>query len=314
MKGRRKRYENLGGFRNKKTLLQLSKWNVEKRAKVKDYSFRIPQHAAKNVDWLRSNRSETSVTWIGHSTFLIQMGGLNLLTDPVWAKRMGLGTRLSEPGLHLAELPRIHAVLLSHSHYDHMHLPSLRAIERMNRGLRLYVPHGLGAKLRLEGFHSVTELHWWESVRLEAVELNFVPAQHWTRRSLFDTNTSHWGGWVIQPALQREGRCAIYFVGDTGYFSGFQMVGERFAIRTALMPIGAYEPEWFMSPQHVNPEMAVQGFLDCGAERFIPMHYGAFRLSNDTPREALDRLLAEWSRRGLAPERLYLLNHGETLI
>ncbi|NEN85850.1 MBL fold metallo-hydrolase [Paenibacillus elgii] len=309
----RRRYENLDGSQNRKKLAHLRQWRKERKAKIKDLSYRVPQAEQRQLDYLRSNRTQTTATWIGHSTFLLQMGGKNLITDPVWAERMGLEKRLAPPGLRLEELPPIDAVLLSHSHYDHMHLPTLRQLARVNAGMQLFVPAGLGAKLRSCGFAHVTEANWWEEFQLGSLELHFVPAQHWTRRTLFDMNTSHWGGWVVRPTNQGGERDAIYFAGDSGYFPGFKLIGDRFPIKWALMPIGAYEPEWFMSQQHVSPEQAVQAFLDCGAELFVPMHYGAFRLADDTPREALDRLLAEWTRRQLEPGRLRVLYHGETL-
>ncbi|WP_245856027.1 MBL fold metallo-hydrolase [Paenibacillus rigui] len=288
---------------------RLRQWQAERRRKIKDLSYVVPQCLDKRTDFLRTNRTETSITWIGHSTFLIQIGGLNLLTDPVWAERMGFARRLAPPGLQLSELPNIDAVLLSHSHYDHMHMASLRRFKTA----QLFVPEGLGAKLRAQGFAHVTELGWWEQAQLGGLELHFVPAQHWTRRTLWDTNRSHWGGWVVQPE-RHSGREAVYFAGDSGYFPGFRQIGERFAIRYALMPIGAYEPEWFMSMQHVTPEEAVQAFVEVQAELFIPMHYGAFRLADDTPKEALDRLYAEWERRGLNESSLQVLKLGETVL
>lgn len=309
----RRRYANMDGIPNKKKLRDMHKWRKERRAKIKDLSYRVPQYPDKQLNFLRNNRTETSVTWIGHSTFVLQMNGINLITDPVWARRVGIEKRLAPPGLALEELPPIDAVLLSHSHYDHMHLPTLRAIARANSGLRLFVPVGLKRKLQGCGFERVTELAWWGRAHFGGLELNFVPAQHGTRRTLFDINSSHWGGWVVRPALHHHGkREAIYFVGDTAYFDGFKLIGGRYPIKWALMPIGAYEPEWHMSKQHVTPEQAVRAFMDCGAEVFIPMHYGAFRISDDTPREAIDRLQEEWKKRELEPERLRLLCHGET--
>lgn len=304
-----KRFENMDGVNTLKSYRQLRQWRKERQTKVKDLSYTVPTCDTKRIDFLHSNRTQTTITWIGHSTFLIQMEGINLLTDPVWAEKMAFEKRLAPPGLRIEELPPIDAVLLSHSHYDHMHLPTLRAF----REAQLFVPAGLSGKLRANRFACVTELNWWEHAQLDGLELHFVPAQHWTRRTLFDTNRSHWGGWVVQPVLQRgEARSAVYFAGDSGYFPGFRRIGERFAIRYALMPIGAYEPEWFMSAQHVTPEEAVQAYVDVQGEMFIPMHYGAFRLADDTAREALDRLLAEWKRRELPEQALRILMHGET--
>ncbi|PZE19773.1 MBL fold metallo-hydrolase [Paenibacillus xerothermodurans] len=310
MKIVRKRYENMNGVRHVGGINDLRKWRKERRAKVKDMSYTVPMCEERQVELLRDNQELTTITWIGHSTFLIQMAGLNVLTDPVWAERMGLERRLTPPGLSVRELPRIDVVLLSHSHYDHMDMRSLREF----KAAHLFVPEGLGSKLRARGFARVTEMSWWDREQLGGLELHFVPAQHWTRRTLIDTNRSHWGGWVLQPAARSEERAAVYFAGDSGYFPGFKMIGERFAIRYALLPIGAYEPEWFMSAQHVTPEEAVQAFEDVQGEIFVPMHYGTFRLADDTPREALDRLLAEWERRKLPGDALRMLKLGETLM
>lgn len=202
------------------------------------------------------------------------------MTDPVWASLLGFSKRLTEPGLTISELPEIDVILLSHGHYDHLHVRSLRA---MPGRPQLLVPEGLGGMMRRKGFMNVTELPWWGSIAVNGVVFHFVPAQHWTRRTLWDTNTSHRGGWIIgdeedgeSPARGNGGR--IYFAGDSGYFAGFKQIGDRYGrLQYVLMPIGAYDPEWFMSMQHVTPEEAVQAFKDVKGEVFIPMHYGAIR-------------------------------------
>ncbi|MBB4826672.1 L-ascorbate metabolism protein UlaG (beta-lactamase superfamily) [Sporosarcina luteola] len=313
----RKRYSNLNSAATTATLKDILRWQKERRGKQKDESFRIGQSEVKQQALLNSNQDALTITWIGHSTFLLQIAGLTIVTDPVWAHRMGFSRRLEEPGLSLDEIPPVDIILLSHSHYDHLHLGSLRKIKGSPA---ILVPEGLGQfmRKRMKG-NQVYELPWWGHMSMGAIDIHFVPAQHWTKRTLTDTNTSHWGGWVIQrsanagPAeVQAD---TIYFAGDSGYFQGFREIGERFpSITYALMPIGAYEPEWFMGTQHVTPEEAIQAFIDVGAEQFIPMHYGAFRLADDTTEEALERLLAEWERRKLDSIRLRLLKHGETLM
>ena len=154
---------------------------------------------------------------------------------------------------------------------------------------------------------------WWEAMDFGKVRVSFVPAQHGTRRTLMDANRSHWGGFVMEHRLSPILRPTetIYFAGDSGYFRGFTRIGEMFDIDVSLIPIGAYEPEWFMSPQHVSPEQAVQAFLDVKAKMMIPMHYGAFKLADDTPREAVDRLLAARDRHGITPDRIHLAGLGE---
>ncbi|KAF9121590.1 hypothetical protein BGX30_002485 [Mortierella sp. GBA39] len=305
-----------------KTLKQFRQWRQERRQKKKDYSFQIP-NMPPDLEYLHGNRQDTSITWIGHSTFFIQYEGLNILTDPVWAKRMGFERRLGAPGLLIEDVPPVDIILISHSHYDHMHMASIRKLYRA--GTTLIVPVGLRAKMVRKGFHNCRELKWWEHVVIGQVKISFVPTQHWTRRTPFDTNTSHWGGFVLEPHETGEAGNAgaedgtrmlppnVYFAGDSGYFAGFKEIGRRFNLHVALMPIGAYEPEWFMTSQHVNPEEALQAFLDVGADMMIPMHYGTFRLADDTAREALDRMEAERVRLGLSEERIKVMHYGETL-
>ncbi|KRF07243.1 MBL fold metallo-hydrolase [Paenibacillus sp. Soil766] len=313
----RQRYSNVDPNAKTKTWKEVRRWQKERKGKVKDLSYRIGQAEHKQQELLRNNQHEVTITWIGHATFVLQVAGMTIVTDPVWATRMGFTPRLEAPGLTIEELPPVDVILLSHAHYDHLHVGSLK---KLRGAPYVLVPEGLGSKVRKLGFSTVYELPWWGSQTIGQLEFHFVPAQHWTRRTLTDTNTSLWGGWVIERAgasraVEGSEQDTIYFAGDSGYFAGFREIGARFpSIRYALMPIGAYEPEWFMGMQHVTPEEAVQAFLDVGARQFIPMHYGAFRLADDTAKEALDRLLADWQRRGLDPSLLRLLKHGETLI
>ncbi|MBY9077039.1 MBL fold metallo-hydrolase [Paenibacillus sp. HN-1] len=315
------RYRNMGNVKVDKTFKELREWRGERRRKKKDFSFAVPG-VTPRVDYLMNNRRETTITWIGHSTFFIQYEGLNIITDPVWAERMGFERRLAPPGMRIGEVPPIDLILISHSHYDHMHLPSIRRLYRAET--KLIVPAGLKRKMIRKGFRNCMEMQWWESVDIGRLKLSFVPAQHWTRRTPFDTDTSHWGGYILEPGnpgdrMEQGGEGEqllphLYFAGDSGYFPGFKEIGRRFQIDVALMPIGAYEPEWFMALQHVNPEEAVQAFLDVGAETMIPMHYGSFRLADDTAQEALDRMEAARALRGIAEERIKVLGNGETLV
>ncbi|MGJ7909928.1 MBL fold metallo-hydrolase [Neobacillus sp. LXY-1] len=300
-----KRYANLDDVSNKKSFKDMMKWNKERRSKVKDLTVNIEQSPDKKMAELLENKTQTSYTWIGHSTFLIQLKGLNILTDPVWASRMGFQKRLTEPGLAIEQLPDIDVVVISHGHYDHLDFPSIRKIKG---NPHFFVPAGLKRLFQKKGYQNVTELNWWESVENKGISIDFVPAQHWSRRSLTDMNTSHWGGFVF-----RSGDETHYFVGDTGYFSGFKQIGERFEIDTVYMPIGAYEPEWFMKDSHINPEDSVKAFLELGAKEFVPMHYGAYRLADDTGPEALERLIKEWDQLQLSKEQLKILLLGETM-
>lgn len=309
-------YENMDGAPKKPTFRDLRLWQKERKEKVKDLSYRVP-HAAVLPAELLAPPDDGRFFWIGHSTFLLQLGGLNIVTDPVWASRMGFERRLTEPGIPLADTPPVDIVLLSHSHYDHLHIPSLRKLK--GNPIHL-VPEGTEVLLRRKGLSNVKPFAWWDSWKTGAVSFTFVPAEHWTRRTLWDMNRTHWGGWVIEADKREQdeeaaggpAKTTIYFAGDSGYFRGFAEIGRRFRnIDIALMPIGAYEPEWFMSPQHVTPEEAVQAFRDVGADTFVPMHYGAFRLADDTPKEALDRLYASWRSSALHPDKLLVPKLGE---
>ncbi len=352
------RYINANNLPMGKTLREHRDRHLHRRRKKRDYSYIIPSQPPK-LDYLTDNRDDVTITWVGHSTFLIQYAGLNILTDPIWAKRMGIGKRLSEPGIPIEKVPPVDLILISHSHYDHMHIASIRRL--LNPKTKLVVPVGLKKKLARKQIESCIELAWWEEVVVQGVRITFVPTQHWTRRTLFDANTSHWGGFVLEPEgaiktvpgtvvglsdkssdLPRDpsaeaansGKCGrwpdtrnanvaadgrplpptVYFAGDSGYFAGFREIGDRFRVHITMMPIGAYEPEWFMGPQHMNPEQALQAFRDVGAEIMIPMHYGTFKLSDDTAEEALARLEAERQRTQTSRDCIKLMIHGETMI
>lgn len=300
-----RRYRNLDNVTIRSSLAELIKWYKERMEKQKDLSYQVPAIENPDIQFLQENREMPTITWIGHSTFLIQLNGLNIITDPVWTKWLSTYKRLAPPGIPLNKMPPIDIVLISHSHYDHL---SYTTIKRLPGNPMFLVPAGLGKWFLRKGLERTVEFEWWGTHKIKRTSFTFVPAQHWTRRTLLDTNRSHWGGWMIQS----ESEPSIYFAGDSGYFRGFSEIGNRFSIDYALMPIGAYEPEWFMKSQHVTPEEAVQAFIDTKAKYMVPMHYGAYRLADDTPREALDRLYAEWERQGLDSEILKVFLHGET--
>lgn len=300
----KKRFFNLDNIENTKSFNDFRRWQKERRQNKKDLSIQIEQSPTKEIVQLNKNRKDASITWIGHSTFFIQIDGLNIVTDPVWANRMGLGKRLTAPGISITDLPDIDIVLISHGHFDHLDFPS---IKKLKGDPTFYVPIGLGKIFNKRGYHNIFEANWYDSFKLNSLSLSFVPAQHWTKRTLTDTNTSHWGGWVIENEPH-----SIYFVGDTGYFRGFKEIAEKFNIETVLMPIGAYEPEWFMKVSHINPEDAVKAYIELNGTTFIPMHYGTYHLADDTGPEAIARLDAEWDKQQLDPNQLKKLLIGET--
>ncbi|WP_232698829.1 MBL fold metallo-hydrolase [Brevibacillus daliensis] len=288
----------------KVSLKDLLRWRRERRNKHKDLTYVIPRVQVER-DFLCSNRDTDCLTFVGHCTFILQLAGLTIITDPVWAARMGLDKRLTAPGVSIEHVPPIDVVLISHNHYDHLHYASLRKL----KGEPLFlVPKGLKKQLLRKGFTNVQEFEWWEQVEHLGVAFTFIPSLHWSRRTLFDLNKSLWGGWMMESAEKN-----IYFMGDTGYHNHFSKIGERFSIDYALIPIGSYEPEWFMGKQHMTPEQAVQSFTELNAHHFIPMHYDAYRLADETPKEALDRLHANWNTQSLDRNRLKVLSLGETL-
>ncbi|MFS0862727.1 MBL fold metallo-hydrolase [Fredinandcohnia sp. 179-A 10B2 NHS] len=302
----RKRYTNYDNVSNTKSFADMRRWSKERRANKKDLSVQIQQYENKEIQKVYQNRECSSITWIGHSTFLLQVNGINIVTDPVWAKRMGFQKRLTEPGIPIEELPEIDVVLISHGHYDHLDFGS---IKRLKGKPTFYVPIGLRSAFTKRGYKNVIEANWWDEFSTNGLKITFVPAQHWTRRGIKDMNTSHWGGWIIEDTLTNQ---TVYFVGDTGYFKGFKEIGEKFNIDVVLMPIGAYEPEWFMKDSHINPEDAIKAFLEVKGSLFIPMHYGAYRLADDNGPEALERFLKEWDRLKLPKKQLAVLQIGET--
>jgi L-ascorbate metabolism protein UlaG (beta-lactamase superfamily) len=246
------------------------------------------------------------ITWLGHSSFLVQLDGVSILVDPVLGDRMGpagLMSRNVPPALRPEDLPRIDACLVSHDHWDHMDVPTLRAV-----GAPVLAGLGTDAPLAREKLGHVP-LRWWQTVRIRDVAVTFVPAQHFSGRGLGGRDRTLWGGFVIQGSS-----ATLYHAGDTGYFSGFKEIGRRFpGIDAALIPIGAYDPRWFMSPVHVDPEEALQAFEDLGARTFVAMHWGTFKQSDEPLDEPPVRLEAERVRRAIPPERVKVLAVGETL-
>jgi L-ascorbate metabolism protein UlaG (beta-lactamase superfamily) len=203
----------------------------------------------------------------------------------------------------LERLPPIDAVLVSHNHYDHLDLPTVEQV-----GAPVVAGLGLERWFRDRGL-AATELGWWGSTKVGPVRVTFVPAQHWSRRGLLDTNRTLWGGFVVEGS-----GATVYHSGDTAYFGGFAEIGARFpAIDAALLPIGAYDPAWFMEPMHMNPEQALQAFVDLGARTFVAMHWGTFKLADEPLDEPPARLEAERERRGLPAERVRVVAVGETL-
>lgn len=261
---------------------------------------------------VRAEDGEAAVTFIGHSSFLIQLGGRSVLVDPVFATRLILLRRARRAGVRVKDLPRIDAVLLTHAHMDHLNRPSLRAVvrEMRRRGLpapAAVVPHGVEDLVADLGFSRVESLRWWESVELDPLRVVLTPAKHWGARMFNDTHRG-FGGYVIET----PGAPRIYHSGDTAYFNGFREIGRRFHPDVALLPIGAYFPDNYRAV-HTSPEEALQAFLDLDAGTMVPMHYNTFRLGREPMDEPLPRLLRAAERAGVE-ERVHPLAEGESWV
>ena len=275
--------------------------------------YRFPM-ATVQTAYLQSNRTEPSVTWIGHASVLLQIGGLNILADPHFGERASplsfAGPRRKvPPGLDFSQLPHVDAVVISHNHYDHLDTGTVKRLAAQAGGSpRFYVPLGLRKWFNDEGIADVVELDWGESREQSGVKIHCVPVQHWSKRTLTDRDQTLWAGWVFEHPTLRA-----FFAGDTGYSKDFADIGRRFgSFDFAAIPIGAYEPRWFMQPYHVNPVEAVQIFEDLHARTALGIHWGTFELTDeslDEPPRALARALREKS---IPPERFFVLKHGET--
>ena len=319
-----------GGFQNNhedfepKSLAEVLRWrwNATRHGLPPRPLAPIPTQAP-DLGFIHANAGAAqrpAVTWIGHATVLAQLGGLNLLTDPIFSERASPlpfagPKRAQPPGVALAALPRIDLVMVSHNHYDHLDLASCRALAAQAGGSPLFVvPLGLKAWFQARGMARVVELDWWQGHPLDGVDIVLVPARHWSARGLNDRMKTLWGGFaVLAPD------CQLFFAGDTGYSRDFADIRAHFAphqreggFDLALLPIGAYEPRWFMQDQHVNVEEALNIHADLGTKRSLGVHWGSFELTDealDLPPRELARQRAE---RGLAEDDFFTLAIGET--
>lgn len=253
---------------------------------------------------------EPSLTWIGHSSFLVRMDGVSFLTDPMFSERASpfsfMGPRrLVPPGVPFEALPPVSFVLLTHDHYDHTDRPTVIRLAR--QGVPFLVPRGLGDWVREAGGRAV-ELDWWQESELGGVRITCVPARHFSGRTLRDRNRRLWCGWVVSGSTRR-----FYDAGDSAYPDHFGEIGERLGpIDLATVPIGAYLPAAMMHPVHVTPEEALQIAEDVGARTAVAMHYGTFDLADEPLDEPARRFQAEAERRGWGPGRAWLMKIGET--
>jgi L-ascorbate metabolism protein UlaG (beta-lactamase superfamily) len=268
----------------------------------------IPRTGQAYKPKLVSN-GELGLTFIGHSSFFVQIGGQNVIIDPNFAPWLFVLKRLRKPGVQLHDLPPIDLVLVTHAHFDHLHRPSLRAIVQQARSRdaeppTIVVPHHVLDLVSDLGFGDVVELDWWNSYRHRALTVTHVPSRHWGARVIKDSHRGY-GGYVL-----RDGKHSLYHAGDTAYFSGFREIGQRLAPELALLPIGAYDPPTFRNV-HANPADATRAFLDLKSRWMVPMHYGTFKLSHEPMEEPLQLLEQEAKAAGIE-DRVLVLQEGVT--
>jgi N-acyl-phosphatidylethanolamine-hydrolysing phospholipase D len=333
-----KKHHRPDGFQNNytdatdKSRLDLLRWQWERaRAGLPKPPQQLTPVMAPDLKFVSANNGkaqEPAITWIGHATMLVQMGGLNILTDPIFSDRASPvqfagPKRYQAPGIALKDLPRIDAVLISHNHYDHLDVASVKALSEQAGGPPLFIaPLGVKKWFAALGIENVQQLDWWDSVPLKTtageVEIHFTPVQHWSARSLGDRRATLWGGYALFA-----NDFHTYFSGDTGYSKDFSDTRERFAARQtaalgggfdmALIAVGAYEPRWFMKDQHVNPEEAVQIHLDLQAKRSIGVHWGTFDLTDESLDQPPKDLAAARAAKKLQQEAFDVMAIGQTL-
>lgn len=319
------RYENIsdGGSPN---LINLVKWELSREKP------QWPQLPPKNnvnyqqkLDTQNLN-NKIEITYINHSSFLLQIEGLNILIDPIWSEYAGpfgkFGVKRSiYPGISLEQLPEIDFILISHSHYDHLDLPTIEKIVK-NNSPTIVTGLGLSDSIKYcrKNKDSCLELDWWDQVEIEdsALKIHFVPAHHWSSRTFFDKNTTLWGGFVIENNMDK-----IYFAGDTGFADGkiFEQIKNRFEhFSVSLLPIGAYKPNWFFSEMHTSPEEAIKIAQILKTEHMIPIHYDTFQLSDERYQDPLHDLKQAMLKYNIPnnevsimlPGQIFKLNHKRT--
>jgi len=312
-----KRFRN-AHLEEKRGFSDLLKWQWERLWKnipdADEYSFPL---AENDPDFLKANREKTTLTWIGHATMLLQLEGKNILTDPHFSERASPvqwagPKRVVPPGLAMEDLPPIDIVIISHDHYDSLDDGTVRRLRERPGGDRttFYVPLGFRPWLKERGVTRVVELDWWESARDGDHTIIAVPMQHWSKRTFFGRNKTLWAGWVI---ITKDFR--FFFAGDSGYGPHFKEIGDRLGpFDLSAIPIGAYEPRWFMKNHHLNPDDAVKVHLDVRSKKSVAMHWGTFVLTDEPLDEPPILLRKAKKEHGLKDDDFIVLKHGETIV
>ena len=302
-------FVNKDSTASKKTFSEFIQWRMTKEKSPPRVQIE------QSDDWRNLESSSTNyAVWIGHASFLINNGDLTIMTDPIFSERASPVAwagpkRMIPPSIPLADLPPIDVVVISHNHYDHLDLPSLKALQGTNPELSILAPQGDKSLLEDQGLRNVREFRWWQNIRLGKTEFTFTPVQHWSGRGITGRNGSLWGGWFIKSST-----LSLYHAGDTGYSKDFVKTRETLGVPdVAFIPIGAYEPRWFMRTQHVNPAEAVQVALDLKAPRSFGMHWGTFILTDEPVKSPPEELKKALDDRGKASNFFTAPKPGEIL-
>ena len=284
------------------------KWQFSPNPHRREKRMSPPLQCVEHPPTTLIEANESRVTWLGHASFLVSMDNFRVVIDPIFG-HMGAGLirRRCPAPRDVDALGKIDAICITHGHYDHLDKPSVARLASANPEVVFCVPLGMASILPSACRH-VLEFDWWDELTVGEVTMSFVPAQHWYRRGAFDLNRVLWGGWIV------TGSHRVYHSGDTGFFRGFEAIGAVFNdIDVAILPLGAYEPAWFMGPQHMRPEESVQAFELLGARHFLGMHWGTFDLSDEPLDGGVYEGREAFHARGHESKRFFALQPGGTL-
>lgn len=308
------------GFQNRQmgerpaSVLKAARWILHHAFQTKENA--PPPVRPVDVAALHAPPERLRVTWIGHSSTLIQTPEANLLTDPIFSRRASPvpfagPARHAPPPMEIRALPPIDAVLCSHDHYDHLDQASIEEIHRCFQPT-FFAPLGVARALGRWGVEAVAEMDWWQYADFDGLRVHCTPAQHFSGRSLFDRNATLWASWYVEARAGEAPGLTFFYAGDSAYNGQYRAIRARLgAPDVALIPIGAYRPRWFMRPVHMGPREAVQTFLDLEAGHFIPVHWGTFDLAQESVDEPARRLRQHAARQGIA-DRLHILDIGQS--